>query len=63
MTPPFELEYRHVFVLPTKFGWAFGFMLVVMMLELLLVDVVGVVVVLDVLVVGIVVVVVVGGAW
>ena len=32
MTPPFELEYRHVFVLPTKFGWGFGFMLVFMTL-------------------------------
>lgn len=32
MTPPFELEYRHVFVLPTSFGWGFGFMLVFMTL-------------------------------
>jgi len=32
MTPPFELEYRHIFVLPTKFGWGFGFMLVFMTL-------------------------------
>ncbi len=32
MTPPFELEYRHVFVLPTSFGWAFGLMLVFMAL-------------------------------
>ena len=32
LTPPFELEYRHVFVLPTKFGVAFGFMLVFMVL-------------------------------
>ena len=24
MTPPFELEYRHIFVLPTRFGWGFG---------------------------------------
>ena len=32
MTPPFELEYRHIFVLPTKFGWGFGFMLVFMAL-------------------------------
>ena len=32
MTPPFELEYRHIFVLPTKFGWAFGLMLVFMTL-------------------------------
>jgi uncharacterized protein (DUF58 family) len=27
-----ELEYRHIFVLPTKFGWGFGFMLVFMAL-------------------------------
>ena len=32
MTPPFELEYRHVFVLPTRFGWGFGLMLVFMAL-------------------------------
>jgi len=32
MTPPFILEYRHIFVLPTKFGWGFGFMLVFMAL-------------------------------
>jgi uncharacterized protein (DUF58 family) len=32
MTPPFELEYRHVFVLPTRFGWGFGAMLVFMTL-------------------------------
>jgi uncharacterized protein (DUF58 family) len=32
MTPPFELEYRHVFVLPTSFGWGFGLMLVFMAL-------------------------------
>ena len=32
MTPPFQLEYRHVFVLPTRFGWGFGFMLVFMAL-------------------------------
>ncbi len=32
MTPPFELEYRHIFVLPTSFGWGFGFMLVFMTL-------------------------------
>jgi uncharacterized protein (DUF58 family) len=32
MTPPFELEYRHVFVLPTAFGWAFGVMLILMAL-------------------------------
>lgn len=32
MTPPFALEYRHIFVLPTKFGWGFGFMLVFMTL-------------------------------
>ncbi len=28
MTPPFELEYRHIFILPTRFGWSFGLMLV-----------------------------------
>jgi hypothetical protein len=32
MTPPFELEYRHVFVLPTSFGWGFGMMLIFMAL-------------------------------
>jgi len=32
LTPPFELEYRHIFVLPTKFGSGFGFMLVCMAL-------------------------------
>jgi uncharacterized protein (DUF58 family) len=32
MTLPFALEYRHVFVLPTSFGWAFGLMLVIMVL-------------------------------
>jgi uncharacterized protein (DUF58 family) len=32
MTPPFELEYRHVFVLPTSFGWGFAFMLIFMAL-------------------------------
>ncbi len=32
MTPPFELEYGHVFVLPTSFGWGFGAMLVLMAL-------------------------------
>jgi len=32
MTPPFVLEYRHVFVLPTSFGWGFGLMLVFMTL-------------------------------
>jgi uncharacterized protein (DUF58 family) len=32
MTPPFELEYRHVFVLPTSFGWGFGMMLICMAL-------------------------------
>ncbi len=32
MTPPFELEYRQIFVLPTKFGWGFGVMLVFMLL-------------------------------
>ncbi len=30
MTPPFELEYRHIFVLPTGFGWSFAMMLVFM---------------------------------
>lgn len=32
MTPPFELEYRHIFVLPTSFGWGFGVMLAFMAL-------------------------------
>ncbi len=32
MILPFELEYRHVFVLPTSFGWGFGIMLVFMAL-------------------------------
>jgi uncharacterized protein (DUF58 family) len=32
MTPPFELEYRHIFVLPTSFGWGFALMLVFMAL-------------------------------
>jgi uncharacterized protein (DUF58 family) len=32
LTPPFKLEYRHIFVLPTKFGWGFGVMLVFMAL-------------------------------
>ena len=32
LTPPVSLEYRHVFVMPTKFGASFGFMLVVMLL-------------------------------
>jgi len=32
MTPPFELEYRHIFVLPTVFGWGFGLMLIFMAL-------------------------------
>ena len=32
MTPPFELAYRQIFVLPTKFGWGFGFMLIFMAL-------------------------------
>jgi len=32
MTPPFELEYRHIFVLPTVFGWGFAVMLVFMAL-------------------------------
>ena len=30
LTPPFKLEYRHIFVLPTTFGWGFGLMLVFM---------------------------------
>lgn len=29
---PFELEYRHVYVLPTRFGWGFGVLLVFMAL-------------------------------
>lgn len=29
---PFELEYRHIFVVPTLFGFGFGFMLVLMAL-------------------------------
>jgi len=32
LTPPFELEYRHIFVLPTSFGWGFGVMLAFMAL-------------------------------
>ncbi len=32
LTPPFELEYRHIFVLPTLFGLGFGFMLLFMAL-------------------------------
>lgn len=32
MSLPFELEYRHVFVLPTSFGWGFGLMLIFMAL-------------------------------
>lgn len=32
LTPPFELEYRHIFVLPTSFGWGFGLMLALMAL-------------------------------
>ncbi len=32
MTPPFELEYRHIYVLPTVFGWGFGLMLIFMAL-------------------------------
>ena len=32
MTPPFVLEYRHIFVLPSRFGWGFGTMLVLMAL-------------------------------
>lgn len=30
ITPPFELTYRRIFILPTKFGWVFGGLLVVM---------------------------------
>jgi len=29
---PFELEYRHIYVLPTSFGWGFGLMLMFMAL-------------------------------
>lgn len=32
LTPPFELAYRHIFVLPTLFGLSFGSMLVLMAL-------------------------------
>lgn len=32
MTPPFTLEYRHIFILPTRFGFGFGFMLFFMAL-------------------------------
>lgn len=32
LVPPVTLEYRHVFVMPTKFGVCFGFLLVVMLL-------------------------------
>ena len=32
ITPPFELEYRHIFVIPSAFGFAFGVMLVFMAL-------------------------------
>lgn len=32
LTPPFELEYRHIFILPTRFGVGFGFMLLFMAL-------------------------------
>jgi uncharacterized protein (DUF58 family) len=32
MTPPYELEYRHIFVLPTTFGWGFALMLIFMAL-------------------------------
>ncbi len=32
ITPPFELEYRHIFVLPSAFGCAFGLMLMFMAL-------------------------------
>lgn len=31
-TLPFKLEYRHVYVLPTKFGWGFGVLLLFMAL-------------------------------
>ncbi len=32
ITPPFELEYRHIFVIPSAFGFAFGVMLLFMAL-------------------------------
>lgn len=32
LTPPVTLEYRHVFVMPTRFGTSFGFLLVFMLL-------------------------------
>jgi len=32
LTPPIELEYRYIFVLPTSFGWGFGVMLAFMAL-------------------------------
>ncbi len=32
LTPPFELAYRHIFILPTRFGLGFGFMLFFMAL-------------------------------
>ena len=32
MTLPFELEYRHIYILPTGFGWGFGLMLIFMAL-------------------------------
>ncbi len=32
LTPPVTLEYRHVFVIPTRFGASFGFLLVFMLL-------------------------------
>jgi uncharacterized protein (DUF58 family) len=32
LTLPFELEYRHIYVLPTSFGWGFGLMLAFMAL-------------------------------
>ncbi len=32
MTPPYELEYRHIFVLPTAFGWGFALLLIFMAL-------------------------------
>lgn len=32
ITHPFVLEYRHIFILPTNFGWGFGLLLLVMAL-------------------------------
>ncbi len=32
MTYPFELQYRHIYILPTKFGWGFGLLLLLMAL-------------------------------